>query len=96
VFLVHSYVITARDGSEAELAATLEALGAAIKAIAGSESTMILRDRQNPARFTFLEFWADEASRNAAGAQLPKDVMKRLMAAADGPIEMASYDRVAG
>lgn len=94
--LVHSYVITASEGSEAELAATLDMLGAAVKTLAGTEGTMILRDRKNPASFTFLEFWADEASRSAAGAQLPKEVMKRLMTAAAGPIQMAAYDRVSG
>lgn len=94
--LVHSYVIAAREGSEGELADALAALAAAIAAMAGTQGTMILRDRKDAASFTFLEFWADEAARNAAGGLLPKEVMKRLMAAAGAPIVMAAYDRIAG
>ena len=94
--LVHSYTLGAREGSEDELQGALEALAEAVKTIAGSQGAMVLRDRKEPGKFQFLEFWADEASRNAAGPQLPKDVMGRLMAAVGGPMQMASYDRVVG
>lgn len=93
--LVHSYVLTARDGSEADLEQALRDLGAAVKGIAGSEGTMVLRDRKDSAKFQFLEFWTDEGARNAAGSQLPKDVMGRLMASVGGPIQMAGYDQLA-
>lgn len=94
--LVHSYTLGAREGSEDELQGALEALAEAVKTIAGSQGAMVLRDRKEPTKFLFLEFWADEAARNAAGPQLPKDVMGRLMAAVGGPMQMASYDRIAG
>lgn len=94
--LVHSYDLTARQGSEEALGQALEALGEAVKSIAGSQGAMVLRDRKEANRFLFLEFWDDEASRKAAGSQLPKDVMGALMAAVGGPIRMADFDRLAG
>jgi len=94
--LVHSYALTAREGSEDELRGALEALAEAVKTIAGSQGATVLRDRKEANKFLFLEYWVDEAARNAAGPQLPKDVMGRLMAAVGGPMQMASYDRVAG
>lgn len=94
--IVHSYTMTAREGREDDLAQALEALAEAVKTIAGTQGAMVLRDRKEPARFLFLEFWDSEDSRKAAGAQLPKDVMAQVMAAQGGPLAMASYDRLAG
>lgn len=94
--LVHSYDLTARNGSEEALGSALEALGEAVKGIAGSQGAMVLRDRKEANRFLFLEFWDNEDSRKAAGSQLPKDVMSALMAAVGGPIRMSDFDRVAG
>jgi quinol monooxygenase YgiN len=94
--LVHSYAMIAREGSEAALAEALEALAAAVTHIAGSQGAMVLRDRKEAQKFLFLEFWDGEASRKAAGAHLPKDVMGRIMAALGGPLQMADYDRLAG
>jgi quinol monooxygenase YgiN len=94
--IVHSYDLTAATGKADDLGGALEALGEAVKAIAGSQGTMLLRDVKEPQRFVFLEFWADEASRKAAGSQLPKDVMGRIMGSVTGAIGMADYDRVAG
>jgi quinol monooxygenase YgiN len=94
--LVHSYDLTARPGSEEALGQALEALGEAARKIAGSQGAMVLRDRKETNRYLFLEFWEDEASRKAAGSQLPKDVMNALMAAVGGPIKMADFDRLAG
>ena len=93
--IVHSYDLTANSGQEEALEAALRALGEAVKSITGSHGTMVLQDSKEPQRFLFLEFWQDEASRKAAGAQLPKDVMSRLMAAVAGnPIKMADYERL--
>ncbi|MCB2046745.1 MAG: antibiotic biosynthesis monooxygenase [Novosphingobium sp.] len=95
--IVHTYDLTASTGKADELGSALEALGEAVKSIAGTQGTMLLRDSKDPQRFLFLEFWADEASRKAAGPHLPKDVMGRIMGATAGnPIGMADYDRVAG
>ncbi|MFA7603797.1 MAG: antibiotic biosynthesis monooxygenase [Novosphingobium sp.] len=94
--LAHSYQMIAREGSEAALASALEALAAAAKEIAGSQGTMLLQDRKEPRKFLFLEFWDSDESRKAAGPQLPKDVMARIMAALGGPLQMADYDRLAG
>lgn len=94
--LVHSYQMTARAVSESALAAALEALGAAVKGIAGSEGAMVLQDRKEPQKFLFLEFWDTEESRKAAGSQLPKDVMGQIMGALGGPLQMSDWDRVAG
>lgn len=94
--LAHSYVMTARAGSEAALSEALQALSEAVKGIAGSQGAMVLQDRREPQKFLFLEFWDTPESRKAAGAQLPKDVMGRIMAAVGGPLQMAEYDRVAG
>jgi hypothetical protein len=94
--LVHSYQMSARAGSEVALAAALEALGDAVKGIAGSQGAMVLRDRKEPQKFLFLEFWDGEDSRKAAGSQLPKDIMGQIMAAQGGPLQMADWDRLAG
>lgn len=94
--LVHSYTMIARDGGEDALAEALGALGDAVKTIAGSQGAMVLRDRKEPRKFLFLEFWDSEDSRKAAGPQLPKDVMGRIMAALGGPLQMGDYDRLAG
>jgi quinol monooxygenase YgiN len=95
--IVHTYDLTAGSGKAHELGSALEALAEAVKTIAGSQGAMVLRDVKDPQRFLLLEFWADEASRKAAGSQLPKDVMGRIMGATAGnPIGMADYDRIAG
>jgi quinol monooxygenase YgiN len=95
--IVHTYELTAGAGKADELGSALEALEQAVKTISGSQGAMVLRDVKNQQRFLFLEFWADEASRKAAGSQLPKDVMGRIMGATAGnPIGMADYDRIAG
>jgi quinol monooxygenase YgiN len=94
--IVHSYDMTAATGKAGDLGSALEALAEAVKTIAGSQGAMLLRDVKDTQRFVFLEFWADEASRKAAGSQLPKDVMGQIMGAITGPIGMADYDRVAG
>jgi quinol monooxygenase YgiN len=93
--LVHSYQMIARTGSEDALAGALEALAEAVKDIAGSQGAMVLQDRKESQKFLFLEFWDDEASRKAAGSQLPKEVMGRIMAALGGPLQMADWDRLA-
>ena len=94
--LVHSYHMIARAGSEDALALALEALGEAVKGIAGSQGAMVLQDRKEPQKLLFLEFWDSEESRKAAGSQLPKDVMGQIMAALGGPLQMADWDRLAG
>ncbi len=94
--IVHSYDMTSRPGREEALASALEDLAAAVKTIAGSQGAMVLHDRKEQQRFVFLEFWEDEASRKAAGSQLPKDVMGRIMATVGGPLKMADYDRRCG
>ncbi len=94
--IVHSYDMTAATGKADDLGAALAALAEAVKTIAGSQGAMLLRDSKEPQRFVFLEFWADEASRKAAGSQLPKDVMGRIMGSVTGSIGMADYDRIAG
>ena len=94
--IVHTYDLTAGNGKADDLGKALEALAEAVKTIAGSQGTMVLRDSKTPEHFLFLEFWVDEASRKAAGSQLPKDVMGAIMGALGGPIVMADYDRLAG
>jgi quinol monooxygenase YgiN len=94
--LVHSYQMTARPGSEGALADALAALAAAVNGLAGSQGAMVLRDRKEAHRFLFLEFWDGEEARKAAGSQLPKEIMGRIMAALGGPLQMADWDRLAG
>ena len=94
--IVHSYDLTANTGKDEELGSALRDLAEAVKSIAGSQGAMVLRDSKETQRYLFLEFWADEASRKAAGSQLPKDVMGRIMGSVGGPIRMADYDRIAG
>ncbi len=94
--IVHSYDLTAASGKADDLGSALADLGEAVKTIAGSQGTMLLRDVKEPGRFLFLEFWEDEAARKAAGSQLPKDVMGRIMGSVAGAIGMADYDRIAG
>lgn len=94
--IVHSYTMTARDGKETDLLSALEDLAAAARAIAGSQGAMVLQDRKEPQTFLLLEMWDSEESRGAAGKQLPREVMARVMAAQGGPIRMALWDRRAG
>lgn len=92
--LVHSYVMTARAGSEAAMEQALLDLAAATRKIAGSQGAIVLRDRKEPNRFQFLELWDNVESRGAAAQHLPKDVMTRLMATVGGPLQMAGWDRL--
>ena len=94
--LVHSYTMIARPGSEGALAEALAALSETVKGVAGSQGAMVLRDRKEAQKFLFLEFWDGEESRKAAGSQLPKEIMGRIMAALGGPLQMADWDRLAG
>ena len=94
--IVHSYVMTARAGSEAAREQALRDLAAATREIAGSEGAIVLQDRKEPGKFMFLEMWDSIESRGAAGAQLPKEVMTRLMGTVGGPLQMAGYDRLEG
>ena len=94
--LVHTYEMTARPGSEDALGEALGALADAVKGIAGSQGAAVLQDRKEPVRFLFLEYWDGEESRKAAGSQLPKDVMGRIMGAVGGPLKMADWDQRAG
>ena len=94
--IVHTYDLTAATGKADDLGAALEMLAEAVKTIAGSQGAMVLRDVKEPQHFLFLEFWADEPSRKAAGSQLPKQVMGQIMGSVTGAIGMADYDRIAG
>ena len=94
--LVHSYLMTAKAGSEEALGETLAKLTDALKGVAGSQGAMVLRDRKEPQKFLFLEFWDKEESRKAAGSQLPKDVMGALMGTLAGPLQIGDYERLAG
>jgi len=94
--LVHTYDLTSHPGQEDALGGALDELSQAVKSIPGSQGAMVLRDRKDTNRFLFLEFWEDEASRKAAGSQLPKDVMGKIMGAVGGPIKMADFDRLSG
>lgn len=93
--LVHSYDLTASTGGEVALASALSDLALAVKGIEGSLGAKVLRDRKDGQRFLFLEFWRDEDARKAAGSQLPKDVMGRIMGAVTGPLRMAGFDEIA-
>lgn len=92
--IAHSYDMTAKAGSEEALGKALQALADAVKAIAGSQGAMVMQDRKERQRFLFVELWADEASRKAAGSQLPKDVMMVIMGSVAGQLKMADYDRL--
>jgi len=94
--IVHTYDMTANPGSEAALGEALSALADSVKTIAGSQGATVLQDHKDAKHFVFLEFWDNEESRKAAGSQLPKDVMGKIMAAVGGPLKMADYDRIAG
>ena len=94
--IVHSYDLTSHPGREDALGSALQDLAEAAKSIAGSQGAMVLRDRKETNRFLFLEFWEDEASRKAAGSQLPNEVMGRIMASVGGPLKMADFDRLSG
>jgi quinol monooxygenase YgiN len=93
--LVHSYDLTASVGGEDALASALSDLAQAVKGIEGSLGAKVLRDRKEGQRFLFLEFWRDEEARKAAGSQLPKEVMGRIMGAVTGPLKMAGFDEIA-
>lgn len=85
--LVKMYLMTAATEDGAVLGQALTALAAAVAQAPGSLGTKLLQDRADPARFRFLEFWADEKSRKAAGATLPKPVMDAVFGAIAGKPE---------
>ncbi len=93
--IVQSYAMTAKAGRESELGNALRALAVAVSAMDGAERAAALQDRKESGSFLFLEFWQDEKSRKAAGAQLPKDVMARVMDAAESEMTIAGFDRLA-
>lgn len=93
--LVHSYDLTASHGGEDALASALSDLAQSVRSIDGSLGAKVLRDRKDGQRFLFLEFWRDEEARKAAGSQLPKEVMGRIMGAVAGPLKMAGFDEIA-
>ncbi len=94
--IVHSYDMTSHAGKEEALGSALKALAEAVKAIAGSQGAMVLQDSSDAQHFLFLEFWDNEASRKAAGPQLPKEVMGQIMSSVGGPLKMGDYERIAG
>ncbi len=85
--LVRMYLMTAATEDGAVLGGTLSALAAALAQAPGSLGAKLLQDRTNPARFRFLEFWADEESRKAAGLGLPKPLMDAVFGALSGKLE---------
>jgi len=85
--LVKMYLMTAATADGAALGEALRALAAAVHAAPGSLGAKVLQDRGNAARFRFLEFWADDESRKAAGASLPKPVMDAVFGALSGKPE---------
>ena len=93
---VQSYQMTARDGSGPALEQALHDLGATLDQISGSLGTMVLRDRADAGKFSFLEFWTSDQARDAAGAHLPKDVMGRIKDALGAPPQVAGYDKLGG
>lgn len=92
--IAHSYDMTAKAGSEEALGNALKALSDAVKGIAGSQGAMVMQDRKEPQRFLFVELWEDDASRKAAGSQLPKEVMAVIMGSVAGQLKLADYDRL--
>lgn len=93
---VQSYLMTARDVSEAALEQALHDLGAALSQIAGSLGAMVLRSRADARSFSFLEFWVDDQARDAAGLHLPNEVMGRIKDALGAPPQVVGYDRLGG
>lgn len=85
--LVRMYLMNAATKDGAVLGEALAALAAAVAQAPGSLGAKLLQDRANPARFRFLEFWADEDARKAAGASLPKPVMDAVFGAIAGKPE---------
>ncbi len=94
--LVHSYRLSASEGQEEALFEALEKLAVTVREIAGSQGAMVLEDAKSPGSFAMLEFWDTAESRAAAGSQLPREVMGKIMAAIAGPIDMALYNRRSG
>ncbi len=93
--ILQSYAMTAKAGRENELGDALRALAEAVSAMAGAERAEALQDRKQSGNFLFLEFWQDDEARKAAGAQLPKEVMARVMDAAESEMTIAGFDRLA-
>lgn len=90
--LTRSYSLLAAPGKEAQLEEALGALAGALGKADGCKGTQILRNLDQPGHYRFMENWAGEASRTAAGRGVDKTIMDRLMSALAEPPGTENYD----
>jgi quinol monooxygenase YgiN len=84
------YVMLAADGQAKALAAGLEALAQAVRALPGCLGVECFHDVDQAERFIFIERWESIETHRSASAFLPKTLMTPVMAAlAEKP--MGSY-----
>jgi quinol monooxygenase YgiN len=80
VSVARHYVMLAGEGKAEALAAALEALAQAVRALPGCLSVEGLVDVDQAERFIFIERWESLEAHKSAGALLPKALMAPVMA----------------
>ncbi|WP_311269509.1 antibiotic biosynthesis monooxygenase [Sphingobium sp. WCS2017Hpa-17] len=94
--IIQSYALRTAADTKADCLAVLSELAALLKASEGCRDALILQSRDDERDVGFLEFWADDAARLAAGMSIPKELMGRLMSALEGRPGIRSYEAVSG
>lgn len=90
--IARSYSLRAATGKEAQLEEALGALAAALSKAEGCKGAQILRNLDQAGHYRFLESWAGEASRTAAGRGVDKAIMDKLMSALSEPPGTENFD----
>ena|ERR1044072_5597622 len=94
--VVRYYRMEAIDGQAERLSSALAALGDMLKPIPGFLGFDLLRDREQPNRYVFMEKWASVDMHKAGAALLPKDAFAPVMEVLAGKPEAAWLESVSG
>lgn len=94
--VVRYYQMEANNGQAERLSSALTALGGMLKPIPGFLGFELLRDRDQPNRYLFMEKWASVDMHKAGAALLPKDAFAPVMGMLTGKPESAWLECVSG
>ncbi|MET0239742.1 MAG: antibiotic biosynthesis monooxygenase family protein [Sphingobium sp.] len=78
--IAQTYILIAAEDKVDEAKEVLERMAAAVRPLPGCEGVTILQDDKRPARFIFIETFADAEAHKASAASMPKEILSALMA----------------
>ncbi|SDC05215.1 Quinol monooxygenase YgiN [Sphingomonas sp. YR710] len=90
--VVRHYLLHAIEGHDAALETVLSEITDFFRAQPGALGLDLLRDCGNERRFLLIERWETIEAHGAAAQLLPQPLIKRLIAALDGPPEGTYFD----